>query len=212
MVVRTPGGPTLVLGSTQPPSVVAAGLGERGEIGVQRRRSGGGAVFVDRLDPIWVDLWVPSDDELFEPDVGRAPHWVGDSWASALGELGIGGLEVHRGPMRTTRWSELVCFAGVGPGEVLAGTRKVVGVAQWRSRQGSLFHSAAYRTWSPERWVGMLSAAAGPDGGSLTADVRSTAVGLDELVGPPVQPAQVVGALRRHLPGGAPWAEPALPT
>ena len=38
--------------------------------------------------------------------------------------------------MVETPWSELVCFAGVGPGEVLLGAGKLVGLSQRRTRHG----------------------------------------------------------------------------
>ena len=44
---------------------------------------------------------------------------------------------------------DLVCFAGRGPGEVFLGARKVVGLTQWRAREGALFSSCAYLRWDP---------------------------------------------------------------
>ena len=48
-------------------------------------------------------------------------------------------LTVHDGPMAGGRWAELVCFAGLGPGEVLVAGRKLVGISQRRTRHGSRF-------------------------------------------------------------------------
>jgi hypothetical protein len=42
-----------------------------------------------------------------------------------------------------------VCFAGLGPGEVTVDGRKAVGIAQRRTRAGSLFQCAV-----PLRWDG----------------------------------------------------------
>ena len=131
----------LVLGSTQPDP------GDRG-VPVVRRRSGGGAVLVEPGDVVWVDVVVPAGDPLWDDDVGRAFWWLGDAWAAALGP----GHTVHRGPLVTSPWSRVVCFAGVGPGEVLdAGGRKVVGIAQRRTRDLALFQCAALLAWRPER-------------------------------------------------------------
>ena len=47
------------------------------------------------------------------------------------------------------RFGDLVCFAGRGPGEVFHGDRKVVGLSQWRAREGALFSSCAYLRWDP---------------------------------------------------------------
>jgi lipoate-protein ligase A len=44
-------------------------------------------------------------------------------------------------------WSRSVCFAGLGPGEVTVGGRKVVGISQRRRRDGALFQCAALLAW-----------------------------------------------------------------
>ena len=56
-----------------------------------------------------------------------------------------------------TDWSDVVCFAGVGPGEVSAGTAKVVGVAQRRTRHGARLHSMAPLSWEPAPLLALLS-------------------------------------------------------
>ena len=81
--VAEPTAPALVLGSAQPDTDVRTDAG----IEVVRRRSGGGAVLVVPGDVLWVDVIIPAGDELWDDDVGRASHWLGDLWATALGEL-----------------------------------------------------------------------------------------------------------------------------
>ena len=135
----------VVLGSTQsgpPPD----------EVPVVRRRSGGGAVWVASGDPLWVDVVVPRDDPRWDDDVGRAFWWLGEAWAAALGPA----AEVHRGALCTSPWSRQVCFAGLGPGEVTIAGRKVVGIAQRRTRDGALFQCAVHRTWDPAPLVARL--------------------------------------------------------
>src|SRR5947208_2440048 len=131
--------PALVLGSTQPMIDVH-------DVEVVRRRSGGGAVFVEPGATLWVDVVVPKGDELWDDDVGRSTYWLGDAWARACGR----GATVHRGPMVRTPWSDRVCFAGLGPGEVTVGGRKVVGISQRRWRDGALFQCAALLRWDYE--------------------------------------------------------------
>jgi lipoate-protein ligase A len=114
---------------------------------VVRRRSGGGAVLVEPGDVLWVDVVVPRHDALWDDDVGRAFHWLGDAWAATVGPDGR--AAVHRGPLVTTRWSRAVCFAGLGPGEVTVDGRKVVGISQRRTRDGALFQCAALLAWHP---------------------------------------------------------------
>ena len=149
--------PALVLGSSQPESdadpvaLVASG------VELARRRSGGGAVLVGPGLVLWIDFVIPASDPLWQRDVGRAAWWLGDLWAGALRDIGAGRPEVWTGPMRPTRWSTKVCFAGTGPGEVHVAGRKVVGISQRRNQRAALFQSAALLDWEPERTVGLLA-------------------------------------------------------
>jgi lipoate-protein ligase A len=129
--------PALVLGSAQPWVDVP-------DLEVCRRRSGGGAVLVRPGEVLWIDVLLPRGDPLWDDDVGRAAHWLGDAWRDALSE----GAVHERGLVRTS-WSEQICFAGIGPGEVLIGGRKVVGVSQRRTRAGARFQCVVLRTWDP---------------------------------------------------------------
>lgn len=141
--------PTVVLGSTQRFEVVDAERAATAGVAVVRRRSGGGAVWLAPGVATWVDLLLPAGDPRWDPDVGRAAHWVGDLWAATLADLGWPGAVVHRGPMVRSPWSDLVCFAGLGPGEVSRHGRKVVGISQRRTRAGARFQCALAHAWDP---------------------------------------------------------------
>jgi lipoate-protein ligase A len=159
----------LVLGSTQ----VASVAGDAG-VEVVRRRSGGGAVLLVPGETVWVDVVVPRDDPLWSDDVGRAFWWLGDVWAAVVGG------SVHRGPLVRSRWSRDVCFAGVGPGEVVAdggGGGKVVGMAARRTRQWALFQCAVPLVWRPDAYVSLLGlpAAAVEDLAAVAAPVTVAA-------------------------------------
>ena len=100
---------------------------------------------------------------------------------------------MHEGTLRTTRWSRLVCFAGLGPGEVTVGGAKVVGIAQRRTRAGARFQCALLHRWDPVAVTALL--ALGPDDRSqAAADLGRVATGVD------VAPEDAVGALVDHLP------------
>jgi len=143
--VAEPTAPALVLGSTQVPADVVEGV----TIDVVRRRSGGGAVLVVPGDLLWLDVIVPAGDDLWDDDVGRATHWLGSVWVEALAVVGVDAV-VHTGPMVRTEWSDRVCFAGVGPGEVLTPDgRKLVGISQRRTRDAARFQCAALGRWDP---------------------------------------------------------------
>jgi lipoate---protein ligase len=168
--------PALVLGSTQSPSVADAAACAAAGVEVVQRRSGGGAVLLEPGGAAWVDLVVPRDDPLWDDDVGRAAHWVGEAWTAALG---MGGTAVHRGPLVRTRWSDLVCFAGLGPGEVtVAGGAKVVGISQRRARAAARFQCVAVGEWVPSRVLALLELA-GDDRDRAAADLAGAAAGVD---------------------------------
>lgn len=150
-------GPALVLGSTQDVAVVDREAADAAGVAVVRRRSGGGAVWVAPGEPRWVDVLVPRGDPLWDDDVGRAFHPIGRAWRAALAALGVDGTEVHEGALRRGRWSDLVCFAGVGPGEVLRGGAKLVGISQRRTRAGARFQCAVPVAWDAEPLRALLA-------------------------------------------------------
>jgi lipoate---protein ligase len=154
--VRQVTSPTLVLGSTQPSDLIDRAAARRTGVQVARRRGGGGAVYLEPGDPLWLDAWIPHDDPLWKSDVSAAAEWVGAWWAQALQGLGLRGLQVHTGRAVPGDLGELVCFAGRGPGEVFLQGQKVVGMSQWRAREGALFSSCAYLHWDPAPMLELL--------------------------------------------------------
>lgn len=104
---------------------------------------------------VWIDVIVPTGDVHWDDDVGRSFHWLGTVWHDTLAQLGVES-QVHRGAMVTARLSPSVCFAGVGPGEVLVGGRKVVGISQRRVRRAARFQCAALLVWDPDPYVEIL--------------------------------------------------------
>lgn len=145
-------------------------------------------------DHLWIDVWVPREDALWVADVSAAAAWVGAWWSAALSALGVVGCEVHQGRAIPGTHGALVCFSGRGPGEVFQRGRKVAGVSQWRSREGSLFQTCAYRHWSPGPLVDLLDLDAAARR-ALAGDLVDAAIGLAEL--DPAGPD--IGALRDAL-------------
>lgn len=143
----------LALGSGQSAEVVDVTACRRDGVEVVRRRSGGGAVLVEPGAIVWFDVIVPATRlraEGIGDDVGRSMVWMGERIAAALRAVGVAEPSVHRGRSASTPWSPLVCFAGVGPGEVLLEGRKLVGISQRRTRAGSRFQCAIHGLWSPQ--------------------------------------------------------------
>jgi lipoate-protein ligase A len=184
-VVREVAHSTLVLGSTQPVDLVSPDALREGSVELVRRRGGGGAVYLEPGGFLWVDAWIPRDDVLWADDVSVAAEWVGRWWIEALAEVesGVaaeGALSVHSGRAAPGSFGDLVCFAGRGPGEVFFDDRKVVGLSQWRSREGALFSSCAYLEWDAAPLLELLSFD-DPTRSELAGELHDVAVGVAAL-------------------------------
>jgi lipoate-protein ligase A len=195
----------VVLGSTQSPDVVDRAAARSAGLDVVRRRSGGGAVLVTPDDPVWVDVWVPSRDPMWQADVTAAFGWLGSAWARALERLGLGDVAVQgAGPGACTRWSSLVCFGGVGAGEVTVGGRKVVGLAQRRNRHGAWFHGACVVRWDPTALLGALDLPPA-ERAAAAAGLAAAVAGVADSAAPGSGPTReaVTAALLDALPADA---------
>lgn len=194
-------GPALVIGSTQWEGDVDHGASDALGVEVVRRRSGGGAVLLEPGQVAWIDVVVPRGDALWHDDVAVAAEWLGEAWVSALGDLGVADGSVHRGGLACGMLGSVVCFGGTGPGEVLVGGRKVVGVSQRRTRAGARFQCSVPLRWDPARHAALL----GPGvvrlhPGADLVEVRAMldAVAVHPLEG--VAAGEVLDALVAHLP------------
>ena len=137
----------LVLGSSQSEELVNAEVLRRRGLELVKRQSGGGAVLVVPEALVWIDVFIPRDDPLWEDDVSKSALWLGEVWQATLAEFGVT-TEVHQCPYQPSKWGELVCFAGRGAGEVFVGDKKSVGISQRRTRQGARFQTALARQWN----------------------------------------------------------------
>jgi lipoate-protein ligase A len=164
---------TLVLGSTQAASDVDDAAVAAAHVDVVRRRSGGGAVLLAPGDVSWIDVVVPAGDPLWHDDVGVAFEWLGEVWVHALAAVGVSGAVVHRGALVRTEWSDRVCFAGLGPGEVTHHGAKVVGISQRRTRHAARFQCAVLHRWD----VGAIAPLVGL-GADAVASMRPLAAGV----------------------------------
>ena len=124
----------LVLGSSQRADIVDVGTAEALDVEICGRRSGGGLVLIEPERSCWIDVVVQPDTRVWDDDVHRAFLWVGEVWRSALEQIGVTDLRVHDGPVQHAQAGRFLCFAGLGPGEVVQGSSKVVGLSQRRQR------------------------------------------------------------------------------
>ena len=175
-------GPAVVLGSTQRDDVVDAEAARAAGVAVARRRSGGGAVWVGPGDPHWVDVIVPRGHELWTDDVGRAFLPVGRAWQDALASLGIEGTHLHEDRLACGPLGGTVCFAGRGPGEVLLGEAKVVGISQRRTRAGARFQCAVPVRWDPAPLAALLRDRPDPEALAGVGAGIGESISVDQLV------------------------------
>jgi lipoate-protein ligase A len=159
--------PALVLGSNQDRSIVDDVACRRAGVEVVRRRSGGGAVLLIPGEIGWFDVIVPAGAPGWADDVHAPMIWLGRRIAAALGELGVGALSVHEGPLVRTAWSSTVCFDGLGAGEVLRDGRKLVGMSQRRTRSSARLQCCWYTIAEPDAIVDLLAGGHRPPPGAL---------------------------------------------
>jgi lipoate-protein ligase A len=188
----------VVLGSAQRATDIDEAACEAEGYDILRRRSGGGAVLVAPGDQVWLDVFVPVSDPLFNTDVHVATYWLGELWKEVLSEV-VGAtakLSMHRGKAVSSAWSSSVCFSGLGPGEITVDGYKVVGVSQRRSRYGAWLFSLALVNFDPLRLARMIAPHLGDKKelvDTLSAQVKG--LGFDAWV--------LEDVLRRHLGGVA---------
>lgn len=169
MVVR-PATAALVLGSSQNIDVIER---SRCEFTQVRRRRGGGGIVLVAPDDLWVDWWIPVSDDRWRADSRESSRLVGGWWREALSAKFSGDLEVHEGGLEGNAEHRVVCFAGRGPGEVFIHGLKVVGVTQWRVREG-VFLSSIVPSRAARDIVGCLAHPPSELGASLSHHTTSS--------------------------------------
>lgn len=156
--------PALVLGSTQRGDGIADEEAcRKAAIDVVRRRSGGGAVLLVPGEVMWVDVILPAGAAGWADDVHRPMVWLGERLSEAFTAAGVGGTQVHDGAMVTTEHSRLICFDGVGPGELTLDDAKLVGISQRRTRSAARLQCCWYTSYDSVALTDLLVDAPAPD-------------------------------------------------
>jgi len=176
----------LLLGSSQRPDEIDHAACTAAGLTIHRRGSGGGAVLADST-MLLLDLALPRGHPLYRDDVAESYRWIGEVWAAALRELGIGARALPVAEARADAESldpllKRVCFGGLSPYEALVGRRKVVGLAQIRRRGGALFQAGVHLRWEPQR-IAALMAATSTERAGLAQQLAARVAGLEELCG-----------------------------
>ncbi|MFN0025622.1 MAG: lipoyl protein ligase domain-containing protein [Acidimicrobiales bacterium] len=184
-------GPALVLGSSaRQQDFVNRDLARRRGVEVIHRPSGGAAVLLEPGAQLWADVLIGRGDPLWQEDIGRAAWWVGEWWQRTLARVGVT-TSVHQGRMQGGELARRICFAGVGPGEVLAEGRKLVGLSQRRTRDVVRLQTMLLLDWHP----GPLAALCGLSEQDGNAALAGVAVGLGQLLPPGAHDAGGTGLL-----------------
>lgn len=147
--------PALVLGSSQREDTIDRDAAQRLGVPLARRHSGGGAVWLNPRQSVWVDITIPRDDPLWVDDVSSSMNWLGSCIAGAL--AGAHEAHVHAATYEATDLARAVCFGALAPGEVADDTGKLVGISQRRTREGARFQCVAYTEWDTEPWVDVIA-------------------------------------------------------
>ena len=112
-----------------------------------RRQSGGGSVWLDPQESTWIDVTLPRNDPLWSEDLNHSFQWLGEAIASVFVDLGLDAGTHKTKFLGETGW----CFDGIGAGEVVLSDRKLVGIAQRRTRRSARFQCVWYRHFKESR-------------------------------------------------------------
>jgi lipoate-protein ligase A len=191
--------PALVLGSNQDERIVDRSACRGAGVDVVRRRSGGGAVLLVPGAVTWLDVILPRGAPGWDDDVHRPMIWLGRHLRSVLldrfGEHGITGRPlVHEGRFRPGRWSDQLCFDGLGAGEITLDGAKLIGIAQRRTRSAARLQCSWYSSFDWRRVVELLVPSARPPIDEL-APVATLAASVTEVIS-----ASLRTALSAELP------------
>jgi lipoate-protein ligase A len=169
----------IVLGSAQPVGDLDDERVAESGLEVCRRRSGGGAVVVQPGGQVWLDVFVPAADPLWNSDVSKSVWWLGECARRAVASLTGASGEVRSGPMLKSRWSAMICFAGLGPGELQIAGRKVLGISQRRERVGTWLFVALLLGSGAQAALAEVVALGDEDRRDVAGQLHATVSGVD---------------------------------
>lgn len=157
----TASAPALIVGVGQSLDAINQHACQAAGISIHRRSSGGTAVLMEH-DLLMLDIALPKDHALHHADVTESYRWFGELWVITLQSLGVQArtitiAEAREDSQTLDMHTRQVCFAGRSPYEVLAGTGKIVGLAQTRRRYGALLQAGIYIHWEPQRMLDILN-------------------------------------------------------
>ena len=166
---------------------------------------------------IGLDVILPPGHPFAGRGVIEAYEHLGSAVASALRELGVdaraAGVDEARAATAdpaARRAGELACFGGLSPYEILAGGRKVVGLAQVRRRSGTLLQAGIALSLDGELLAELL-AIPPAERAWLGGRLAEGAGGLEGMLSA-AGSAEVIAAVDGALTVGLATSEPARET
>jgi lipoate-protein ligase A len=192
--------PALIVGSSQRLEEIDQAACAVAGLCIHRRRSGGGAVL--SADMLMLDLALPRSHPLYLDDVTESYRWIGEVWAAALRDLGLGVSVASVAAARADTQAldplvRRVCFGGLSPYEVVMGRRKLVGLAQVRRHGGALYQVGIYQRWAPRHTAALLAATPG-ERVVLERQLAARVAGVEEVCDAPGA-AEVIATVESAL-------------
>ena len=135
-------------------------------------------MWVDPDALTWLEFVIPMGDGLWSDDLGRSFDWLGSVMAGAFERLGFPATVVE-GRARPGPWGRTICFAGLGPGKLVRGDRKVVGMSQRRTRRWSRFGVAVLHHFAADDYA---AAFAVPEGDRRVMEEHIGTIPADGVV------------------------------
>lgn len=176
----------LVVGRGQPIAEVARDRVRYAGIDVLRRMTGGTAVL--NRDVLSFSVAVPADEVWLATPVTESYRGLGEALLHAVQRLGVLNAVLSR-YRSGAKVRSPVCFELPSAYELLVGGRKLVGMAQWRTRHGILLHGSLPLSGDVGEIVNYLAASIEP------LRVRMAATTLAEALGRPVSWGDVTNAV-----------------
>ena len=165
-------------------------------IDIVRRLTGGRAVLHEQ--ELTYSLVVRENEPCIPTTVTESYRFFSRAIMAGLARLGIAAEmkspELQRGKPRSH--ASAACFDAPSHYEITVAGRKLVGSAQVRREGVLLQHGSILLSLQPERMAAVLQSAKTDRDEMLALELAEKAIGLDEVLGRPIDPADVAVAIR----------------
>ncbi len=165
-------------------------------IDIIRRLTGGRAVLHEQ--ELTYSLVVREDEPYIPATVTESYRFFSRAIVAGLTRLGVA-AEMKSPEMQKRKplpHASAACFDAPSHYEITVAGRKLVGSAQVRRDGVLLQHGSILLSLQPERAAAVLHSAQSDCGEILARQLTEKAVGLDEILGRPIDPAAVADAIR----------------